>query len=70
MCHVLRAGTHLEHRKDFREGVDDQPEPEHVVRAAEPGAQFVQLQVRKVELAEEALVQGVRMLTRTGQKGW
>jgi hypothetical protein len=35
--------------------------------AAEPGAQFVQLQMREVELAEEAFVQGVGVLASTGQ---
>src|SRR6266699_1983660 len=54
----------------FCTGVDDQPEPQHLGTTAEPGSEFVQLQVRKVELEEEALVQGLRMLTRTGQKGW
>jgi hypothetical protein len=47
-----------------------QPEPQHLGTTAEPGSEFIQLQVREVELEEEALVQGLRMLTRTGQKGW
>jgi hypothetical protein len=34
-----------------REGVDGQPQPEHVWGAAQPGAQFVQLQVREPEVA-------------------
>jgi hypothetical protein len=38
--------------------------------AAEPGAQFIQLQVRELEMGEEALVQGLRVLASTGEKGW
>ena len=34
-----------------REGIDGQPEPEHVCGAAQPGAQFVQLEVRESEMA-------------------
>ncbi len=67
MRSVLRSGAQMEHGKKLRTGVDDQPKPEHVVRAAQPGSEFVQLEVWKVEMAEEALVQGVRVFTRTGQ---
>jgi hypothetical protein len=45
MCHVLCSGTQMEDGKNLREGVDDQPEPQHVLRAAQPGTEFVQLQV-------------------------
>jgi hypothetical protein len=69
MRHVLRAGTQLEDGKNLGAGIDGQPEPEHLFGAAEPGAQFVQLQVREVQIAEEALVQGVRVLASTGQPG-
>ena len=34
---------------------------------AEPCSQFIQLKVREVQMAEEALVQGVRVLANTGQ---
>ncbi len=60
MRHVLGAGAELKHRKNLGAGIDGQPEPEDLFGAAEPGAEFVQLQVREVEMAEEALVQGVR----------
>jgi hypothetical protein len=46
----------MEHGQNLRTGVDDQPEPQHLGTTAEPGSQFVQLQVREVELEEEALV--------------
>jgi hypothetical protein len=51
MRHVLRAGTQMEGGKNLRARVDGQPQPEHVLIAAEPGAQFVQLQVREPEMA-------------------
>jgi hypothetical protein len=66
---VLRAGTQLEHRKNFRARINGQPKPEHLLGVAQPGAQFVQLQMREVEMVEEALVQGVRMLASTGEPG-
>ena len=56
MGHVLGARTELEHGKNFRTGVDGQPEPQHLHMAAEPGSQFIQLKMREVEMAEEALV--------------
>ncbi len=59
----------MEHRKDFREGVDGQPEPEDLRMAAEPCSEFVQLQVWQVEMAERALVQDLRMFASTRQKG-
>jgi hypothetical protein len=46
MCHVLRAGTEIEHGKKLRKGIDGQPQPQHLLIAAQPGAQFVQLEVR------------------------
>jgi hypothetical protein len=65
MRHVLGSRTELKHRKNLGARVDGQPQPEHLFGAAQPGAQFVQLQVREVEMAEEALVQGVRVLAST-----
>ena len=69
MSHVLGAGTQLEHRQNLGAGIDGQPEPHHMLVAPEPGAQFVQLQVREVKMAEEALVQGMRVLACTSEKG-
>jgi len=59
MRRQLRAGTHMEHRKDFRERIDGQPQPEHLCMVAQACAQFIQLQMREVEVAEEMLVQRV-----------
>ncbi len=62
MRHVLRARPKLEDGKNLRAGVDGQPEPQHVLRAAQPGTQFIQLEVREPEMAEGALVQGLGVL--------
>jgi hypothetical protein len=70
MSRVLRAGAKMEDGKQLRTGVDDQPDPEHLGGAAQPGSQFIQLQMREVQMEEEALVQGVRVFASTGQKGW
>jgi len=56
MGHVLCSGAELKHRKNLRQGINGQPEPEHLLIAAQPGAQFIQLEVRELEMAEEALV--------------
>jgi hypothetical protein len=70
MRHVLRAGTEIEHGKKLREGIDGQPQPQHLLIAAQPGAQFVQLEVRELEMAEEALVQGLRVHGLPGTARW
>jgi len=67
MGHVLGARTELEHGKNFRTGVDGQPEPQRLRMAAQPGSQFIQLKMREVEMAEEALVQGVRVPACTSE---
>ena len=61
MRHVLRAGTQLEHRQNLGAGIDGQPQPQNLLGAAQPGAQLVELQVREMQMAEDALVQGVRV---------
>jgi hypothetical protein len=70
MCHVLRAGTEMEHGYKLRARIDGQPQPEHLLIAAQPGAQFVQLQVREPEVAKGALVQGLRMLESRESTRW
>ncbi|HZU03007.1 MAG TPA: hypothetical protein VFA10_25285 [Ktedonobacteraceae bacterium] len=42
----------------------------HVVRAAQSGSQFIQLEMREPQLAEEAFVQGVRMHGLPGRARW
>jgi len=56
MCRVLRAETEMEDGKNLRAGVDGQPQPQHLCGAAEPGTQFVQLEVRDLEVAEKVLM--------------
>jgi len=59
----------MEDRNNFRKGVDGQPEPEHLCRAAEACSQFVQLEVWELEMAEGAFVQDLRMFASTSQPG-
>jgi hypothetical protein len=59
MCHVLCSGAKLKHGKNLRERADSQPKPQHVLRAAQSGAQFVQLEVWEPEMVEGAFVQGL-----------
>ena len=66
---IKPALTEVKRRKNLGAGIDGQPEPENLMGVAQPGAQFIQLQVREVEVGEEALVQGLRVLPSSGQKG-
>jgi hypothetical protein len=58
--HVLRAGTQMEDGKNLGAGIYGQPE--HLCGAAQPGAQFVQLEVGNLEGVEAVLVQGLSVL--------
>jgi hypothetical protein len=62
MSHVLCSRTELKHRQNLRQGIDGQPEPEHLSGTAEPRPQFIQLEMREPEGAEEALMQGLCVL--------
>src|SRR5215469_14497592 len=57
MGHVLGARTELKHRKNLGERIDGQPQPEHLGGTTEPGSNFVQLQVREVQVAKEVLME-------------
>ena len=48
-------------------GIDGQPQPEDLFGASQPGAQFIQLEMREPEMAKEALVQGLCMLASASQ---
>ena len=67
--HVLCAWTELEDGKNLGERIDGQPQPEHLCGAAQPGSDFVQLEVRDVEVAEAALMEGLSMLACTSEPG-
>jgi hypothetical protein len=69
MGRVLCAETQMEDGKNLRTGVDRQPQPQDVCIAAQPGTQFVQLDIRKLEVAEKVLMEGLCMLPCTGQLG-
>jgi hypothetical protein len=69
MRRVLRAGAEIKHGQKLRAGVDGQPEPEHLSGAAQPSAQFIQLQMRELEMAKESFVQGLCMFPSASQKG-
>jgi hypothetical protein len=58
--HVLRARAEMKHGKNLREGINGQPE--RLCGAAHQAAQFVQLKVRDLEIAEGAFMQDLRML--------
>ena len=62
-------GREMEHGKKLGARVDGQPEPQHLFGAAQPRAQFIQLEVREPEMAEETLVQGLCMFSSASQKG-
>ena len=61
--------TQMEYRNKLGAGVDGQPEPQDLLGVAQPGAQFIQLEVRKLEMGEEALVQGLSVLTCAPEPG-
>ena len=67
---MLCAGTKVEDGNDLREGVDGQPQPQHVCGAAQPGAQFVQLQVRELEVGEAAPLQCLSVLESRESARW
>ena len=69
MRRALRARTKLKDRKNLGERINGQPEPQDLLGVAQPGAEFVQLEVRKLEGAEAVLVQGLCMLPCTSEKG-
>lgn len=50
-------------------GIDRQPQPEHLCSAAQPRAEFVQLQVGDLQVAEAALMEDLSVLACTGEPG-
>ena len=62
---MLCARTQIKYGKNLGARVDGQPE--YLSGAAQPGAQFVQLEVREPEMAEAVLVQGPYMFPCTRQ---
>jgi hypothetical protein len=60
--HLVRSRTQLEHRNALGEWIDGHPEPQNLRVAAQACSQFIQLQMRDLEMAERALMQdlGIR----------
>jgi hypothetical protein len=69
MGHGLAARAELKHWNNLGERIDREREPENLVGAAQPGAQFIQLQMREPEDAERTLVQRLSVLASAGQPG-
>src|SRR5260370_4662233 len=69
MRRVLGERTEMKDGQDLRGGVDSPRQAQDLSVAAEPGAQFVQLEMRKLEVAEKVLVEGLSMLPSAGQPG-
>jgi hypothetical protein len=67
MGRVLCAQTQMQDGKNLRTGVNRQPQPQHVCVAAEPRPQFVQLDIRKVEMTEKVLVEALSVVPSAGQ---
>jgi hypothetical protein len=66
MGHVLCWRTELKHGKNLGARINGQPEPQHLCGVAQPGAQFVQLHVWELEVAESVLVQGLSVFESRG----
>lgn len=61
MGHGWCSRAELKRRKKLRQGIDGQPQPENTLGATQAGAQFVQLNVWELEVAESVRVPGPSM---------
>ncbi len=66
---MLGTRTQMEHGENLGARIDRQPQPEHLSRGAEPGANFVQLQVWEMQVTEAAHVQGLGMFPCASEPG-
>jgi hypothetical protein len=66
---MLCTWTQMEHGNQLGAGIDGEPEPQHLFGAAQPCAQFIQLEIRKLEMTEKVLVEALSMLPSTGEPG-
>ena len=57
MRRMLCAGSQMEHGHELGARIDGQPEPQDLLGVAQPGAQFVQLEMREVQGTEAALME-------------
>jgi hypothetical protein len=65
LSHQVRPRAQWEHRNALGERIDSHPEPKDLRVAAQACSQFIQLQVRDLEMAEGALLQGLGMRSCT-----
>ncbi len=59
----------MEHGNKLGAGIDGEPEPQHLLGVAQPSAQFIQLEVRELEMGEKALVQRLSVLACAREPG-
>ena len=59
---MLGARAQMQHGHNLGLRIDGQPQPEHLSGAAQSGANFVQLQVREVQVAEAVLMEELSVL--------
>ncbi len=65
------SGWHpqLEDGKNLRERIDGQPQPEYLCGAAQSDSNFVQLQVREVQVVEGSLMEELSVLACASEPG-
>jgi len=61
MSHALGVRTQQPHGNACGERIDGHPEPQDLCVAAQPRAEFIELQMGKGELAEGAFMQALSM---------
>jgi hypothetical protein len=62
MGRMLCTQNQMQDRKNLCAGVDDQPQPQDLLGATQPRPQFVQLDIRKLEMTEKVLVKALSVL--------
>ncbi len=66
---ILRAGATLQHGDEFGQRVDHDPQPEHVRALPQARAEFVEQELRELEVAQPAVVQCRTVLTGPAEPG-
>jgi len=69
VCDCLGTGAKLSSGDDFRASIEREPEPDGLALVAQGGSQFVELDVQRLQAAEETRAQFLRMSRGTGQPG-
>ena len=66
---MLCARNQREHGQNLGARIDGRPQPEHLCGAAQSGSNFVQLQVRDVQVVEGSLMEELSVLACASEKG-